>query len=181
MRKQNKLNFSLFVGLWTTLRLIIVTTIWIWHPLWGALLNIIIDGVDGHLFESLGVKRTTYEVYDKWLDLWFYFALFIYTIQHLQTSPLYWLLIILFIVRLLGILIFTKTNQEALLFAFPNLFEPVFLVVVGWPELFNSYGYVKVLVVIFIIKMFIEWWIHLAKFDLTSLILGKPTRWFKKS
>jgi len=133
------------------------------------------------MFETFGVKRNTYEIYDKWLDLWFYLALFLYTLNQLFNSPFYWLLIVLFFIRLAGILIFAKTNQEWILFALPNLLEPVFLVVVGWPELFITYGYVKVFTVIFVVKMFIEWWIHLAKFDLTSLILGKPTKWFKQS
>lgn len=179
MRKQNQRKFYLFISFWTILRLVAVITMWIWQPLWGALFNIFIDAIDGHMFESYGVKRDTYEIYDKWLDLWFYIAIFVYTLQKLTASPYYLLLIILFFLRLIGILAFAKFKHEWLLFIFPNLLEPVFLVVIGAPQLFNLYGELRVFLVIFMLKMAMEWWIHLAKLDLTSLILGKPTKWFK--
>lgn len=175
--KQKKL--SLFVAFWTVLRLVAVITLWWWNPFWAAMFNIFIDAIDGHIFESFGVERNTYEIYDKWLDLWFYIALFVYTLQKLTTSPYYLLLIILFLIRLVGTLAFAKFNKEWLLFAFPNLFEPVFLVVVGFPQLFDWWGNLTVFGLIFVLKMFIEWWIHLAKLDLTSLLLGRPTRWYK--
>jgi hypothetical protein len=177
--KKNKKGYRLFVSFWTLLRIVAVITLWIWHPFWGALLNIIIDAVDGHMFESFGVKRNTYEVYDKWLDLWFYIALFVFVIQKLNGSPYYLILIILFFVRLIGILSYAKLNKEWLLFTFPNLFEPVFLVVVGFPQIFSIWGKLNVFLIIFVLKMFIEWWIHLAKLDFTSLVLGKPTKWYK--
>lgn len=179
MRKQNKKKFSLFVGFWTFLRLVAVVTLWIWHPFWGAVFNILIDAVDGHMFEAFGVKRNTYEIYDKWLDLWFYIAIFIYTLQKLTDSPYYWLLIILFVIRLIGILSYSKFNKEWLLFVLPNLLEPVFLVVVGFPVVFIWWGNLTVFAIIFVVKMFIEWWIHIAKLDLTSILIGRPTRWYR--
>jgi hypothetical protein len=176
---RTKKKFLLFVSFWTLLRFVAVITLWIWHPLWGALFNIFVDAIDGHMFESFGVDRDTYEIYDKWLDLWFYIAIFVFTLQQLQTSPYYLLLIILFFVRLAGILLYAKFEKEWILFALPNLLEPIFLVVVGFPHWFTQFGEPLVFGVIFITKMFLEWWIHLAKLDFTSIVLGKPTRWYK--
>jgi len=178
-QKKNKIKFSFFISFWTLLRLIAVITLWIWNPFWGAVLNILIDAVDGHMFESFGIQRDTYEVYDKWLDLWFYIAMAFYTYQFLQTSPYYLLLMGLFTMILVGILAFAKFNKEWLLFVLPNLFEPVFLVVVGFPQSFNLWGVTTVFSIVFVSKMFIEWWIHIAHLDLTSLIMGKPTKWFR--
>lgn len=181
MQQKKRKGYRLFVSFWTLLRLVAVITLWIWHPFWAAMFNIFIDAIDGHMFESFGVKRDTYEIYDKWLDLWFYIALFIFILQRMGDSPYYLLLIILFFVRLVGILAYARFSKEWLLFAFPNLFEPVFLVVVGFPQIFDLWGQPTTFAVIFFSKMFIEWWIHLAKLDLTSLVMGKPTRWFKES
>jgi hypothetical protein len=178
--KKYKKGFSFFVSLWTFLRITAVITIWTWDPFLGSLLNIFLDAIDGHIFEYFGLKRDTYEIYDKWLDLWFYFALALFTYQNLQNSPFYILLIVLFMIRLIGVLLFAKLNKEWLLFAFPNLFEPVFLVVVGFSHWLTPQGTPLVLGIIFVTKMIMEWWIHLAKLDLTSLILKKPTKWNKK-
>ncbi|MBT4652792.1 MAG: hypothetical protein HN981_00855 [Candidatus Pacebacteria bacterium] len=178
--KKYKDGFSLFVSFWTLLRIFAVITIWTWDPFLGSLFNIFIDAIDGHIFEYFGLKRDTYEIYDKWLDLWFYFALALFTYQNLQGSLFYLPLIWLFILRLTGILLFAKFNKEWLLFAFPNLFEPFFLVVVGFPHWLTPQGIPLVFWGIFVTKMLMEWWIHLAKLDLTSIILRKPTRWNRK-
>ena len=97
-------------------------------PLAGGLLAILIDLSDLLLRDTLDLGGVPdYQSLDKWLDQ-VYMACFLVVAlrwQGLERG----VAVGLYVFRLVGFLAFEATGERAILFLFPNVFEPWFLVV----------------------------------------------------
>ena len=154
--------------------------LWV-NVLWGFLINIVIDAVDGDIMQRLGCKRDWYQRWDKRLDMWFYVFLLVYGWLNFKEIWFLKLFLLTFLWRLVGELMFELSGKEWLLLVFLNIFSELFLLraVFGgvfsfnfllpgpWPAIIGLllYGLVK------------EWWIHVGKIDLTDLLTGKRHKW----
>ncbi len=169
-----------FIFWWTGLRIGAVFFLWI-HPLAGYIVNILLDAVDGDILERLKIKRDWYEQWDKALDLWFYCALAAYILLHIPASTIKTILLSLFAFRLLGSFLFTISNKEWFLFLFPNVFSELFVIWLLFPKLADweyllpaPFAFIAVL---FVFSLFKEWWIHIAKIDISDMLTGKKKKW----
>ncbi|MCJ7827977.1 hypothetical protein MUP65_02435 [Patescibacteria group bacterium] len=133
-------------------------------PLLAVILTLIADSLDYDFLAFFGVKRQSYQLFDKYLDFGWYIFILIY----LSFQPLsVWLwicFVALFVYRLIGEVIFCLTKDEKYLFFFANLFEPVFWLWLIFPALFSHLT--TVLVVVFMLlpfKLLQEHIIHVAK------------------
>lgn len=107
------------------LRLIIPLTIFR-YPLWGGLASLIVDAADTNIIKPFGVEIPNYTTTDKYLDIYYLTIELIVSLSWFNklarnTS------IFLYAWRLIGVLAFSITHIQSLLFVFPNLFENFFL------------------------------------------------------
>jgi hypothetical protein len=136
-------------------------------PLAGGLLAIAIDLSDLLLRDTLDLGGVPdYQSLDKWLDQ-VYMACFL--IVALRWNGLErGLAVGLYVFRLVGFLAFEATGERALLFLFPNVFEPWFLVVAAVhrfkPELrWTRRTFAPTFVLLVGIKELQEWALHVGR------------------
>jgi hypothetical protein len=180
MLPRTSVNKKLFIIAWTLLRIIAVLLLW-WNLVIGFAINILLDAVDGDILERLKIKRSWYQKWDKILDYWFYCALLVYALQYFSWRVIL-LLLFFFVLRTIGLLLFTYTKHEWLLFIFPNIFSELFIIYVIFPKAFEISWLIPAPWPLIIGLMFVclikEWWIHIAKIDLTNLLFSRSRkRW----
>jgi hypothetical protein len=136
-------------------------------PLAGGLLAILIDLSDLLLRDTLDLGGVPdYQSLDKWLDQ-VYMACFL-------AVALRWngiertLAIALYLFRLVGFLAFEATGERALLFLFPNVFEPWFLVVAAVHHFRPGFRWSRsalaaTFVALLAVKEVQEWALHIGK------------------
>lgn len=135
-------------------------------PVFSTLTSWLFDLIDAPLFRGAGFTRLKYQLIDKHLDFYWYTISLYYAYHNL---PFFSLLIILYILRLIGQLIFYITKKEEYFILFPSFYEFVFWLLI-FVHTLPSYGYllnpphlIRVLGILFVIKMGQEILIH--KFD----------------
>jgi hypothetical protein len=169
---------KLFIIAWSLLRIVAVLLLW-WNLVIGFAINILLDMVDGDILERLKIKRSWYQNWDKLLDYWFYCALLTYAVLYF-TSPILTLLIALFAWRTIGLLMFIYLNKEWLLFVFPNIFSELFLVYILFPRLLEISWSITApwpaIIGMLIFCLFKEWWIHIAKIDVSNLLFSRSRK-----
>jgi len=142
-------------------------------PQVALLFSFFLDAIDGDLLETfVGLKRMTYQKYDKLLDSWWLFFVMIYLLQ-VDAPHLGWYLF-LFLYRMFGVLIMMVRDEEWLLFVFPNVFESVFAVFLFFPswiewKLFSVPAPATIVFALTILALVREYWLHVADRDLFDL------------
>lgn len=91
--------------------------------------NFVLDGIDGDLLVPLGLPNETYQPVDKLTD-WLTYVVIV-ALAYRQGWPIRWLMLGLFLFRSVGQAAFLLSGNELVLALFPNLLEPLFLVVVS--------------------------------------------------
>ena len=177
---QKKLSKNIFISNpfilpWTLIRIFSVTLLW-WNVLWGMIITLFLDAVDGDIMERLSIRRNWYSQWDKWLDLWFYGALAAYIFTTFEPSSIKTLLLGLFFYRLIGNVLFALTKKEWFLFLFPNIFTDFFLLWLLIPNIITENLPLSVTLAVLgsLIK---EWWIHIARLDITNLLTHRKKKW----
>lgn len=135
-------------------------------PLAGGLLAILVDLGDLLLIDLLDLGGVPdYQALDKWLDQ-VYLAAFL-VVAWRWMDPARAVAVGLYVFRLAGFVVFEATGERALLLAFPNVFEPWFLLVaaVGDRRVASwSRGRVVVaLAAVTALKLAHEWALHGAR------------------
>lgn len=171
IRHQTHKGFKLTLFTLIVVRLIIPLIIFI-NPAISAVLEIFVDTVDGDILRRYYKwDRLNYQVYDKYLDFWWYIAILIFSVIQIHNPWVLFLIIVFFLVRLAGQIIFVVTKSEEILLYFPNVIEPVFLVYLLVPDLLSTFrSLIITTVFLIIIKVFVEYWIHIWKFSLGDII-----------
>ncbi|MBI2011947.1 hypothetical protein HYS91_04215 [Candidatus Daviesbacteria bacterium] len=88
------------------------------YSLWG---NYFLDVVDGDILLSLGMSAVTYQVIDKFADFISYIFMLILGLRW-QIKKI---IVILFIYRIIGQVLFFITGNELVFFYFQNFLEPL--------------------------------------------------------
>ena len=164
------------------LRILVAPLIFIW-PLSAIILSFFLDIIDIEFASRKVLTLSEYERYDKALDLWWYLNTMTFSWFHLPNYR--FLLLILFIFRTIGKIIFFLKNNRRIFFLFPNFFENIFLLIffslyfkqlnflLDKKHLFIS------LSIVVLLKILQEWWVHIAKISISEDFFGRKRNWKK--
>jgi hypothetical protein len=148
------------------------------YPLPAILACLAVDAVDQTLFQVfIDFDLTDYQSYDKALDIFYLTIAMLSMYRNWEYQPAVRIGIVLFALRLLGVMWFELSNQRALLVVFPNAFEYYFifyeLLRSRWsPQRLTRREFMWAAVGIWILKLPHEYWIHMAGLDFTDAIKG---------
>jgi hypothetical protein len=95
-------------------------------PFWFGWANFVLDTIDGDLLVPLGLADSTYQPIDKVADWATYIGMLV-AAYRFDWSIKRWVLV-LFVYRSIGQVLFLATGAEWWLFVFANFLEPLFLV-----------------------------------------------------
>ncbi|PIP62556.1 hypothetical protein COW98_03360 [Candidatus Roizmanbacteria bacterium CG22_combo_CG10-13_8_21_14_all_35_9] len=154
------------------LRILSAPLILIW-PTTAIILSFSLDVIDAD-FAHYVVSKKQYQIIDKALDFW----VFLYEmILAWQLFPVFRnFLLFLFLWRMIGTLIFYFTGERKLFLIFANYFENAFFVIFfrNYIPKINLYFLIGIS---FIIKLFQEWFIHVADLSVREDILKSKRKW----
>ncbi len=103
------------------------------YPIPAYLFCSFLDIIDGQVAYEADLSWRQYSTYDKLLDYWLYVGIILYSYR-LEIFPI---ILILFVIRSIGQIIFLVTNKDKYLFWFPNILERFFVLylIVGGHEI----------------------------------------------
>lgn len=155
----------------------IVPSIMLWFPLFGLWGNFVLDVIDGDILLALGMEENVYQVVDKFADLISYIFMLILGIRWGIKNTV----IVLFVYRLIGQILFFITGNEIYFFLFQNFLEPLMLIYVllilmkkSENKAFIVYRkhIILIWIGIFLYKFLNEWYLHYANIDISLIIFG---------
>ncbi len=98
----------------------------VFTPFWFGWANFVLDTIDGDLLVPLGLADSTYQPIDKIAD-WATYIGMLAAAYRFDWSIKRWVLV-LFVYRSIGQVLFLASGAEWWLFVFANFLEPLFLV-----------------------------------------------------
>lgn len=165
------LSYTIILGC----RLISGLLIFIW-PLPAIITSTLFDLVDAEFAAKARLNRHVYQLIDKTVDLYWLTLTLIYSYANLITY--FNLLFILYLYRFTGQILFYFTKKRFFLFVFANYYENVFIVLFFFSHSSSVY---LLLVLVMILKIIQEWFIHIAKLSIREDFLKLGKRRWKKS
>lgn len=156
----------------------IVPVLLIWFPFAGSWANYVLDVVDGDILQYFGMQDYQYQTIDKAAD---YFS-YIMMVVAAWKWRIRFTVILLFVYRTIGQILFFLTRDEMMFFYFQNFLEP--LIMIYSLIRFRYKGdmvkthktYLKHIVLIWGIilgyKLWNEWYLHFANIDLSTFFFG---------
>ncbi len=159
----------------TVFRLVIPFFLWR-YPLIVTVGSVFLDTFDVEFFR-LAVRSTKgnlYQTLDKGLDFYWYVFAFIYALA----TPFWLLFSVLFVIRLVGVVVFLLTKERKAFFFFPNIFENFFIfyiLVEAFPQFSYLLTFPSILwagLVVVGLKVFQEYLANIAGFSLHRTIFG---------
>lgn len=159
---------------------IICSPLIFFQPVLAIILSVFLDIIDGD-FANTVVTKKQYQLIDKNLDLWWFInIMFFISIKYPDLKNYF---LFLFIYRLIGQSIFYATKNRGVLLFFPNFFEWIFyLVFIGinyYPSLLVGQTFYIILALIIIIKIYQEWFLHVADLSLKEIVFKTKRDWKK--
>ena len=150
----------------------LLPVLYLWFPFAAGWGNWVLDSVDGDLLMPAGLDFGLYQNLDKAADWVTYLFIFIWGWRR----PIRREITATFALRTVGQVLFFATQNEMMLFYFPNLLEPLFLVYVtmarfrGWEQAQAIYRAKLVWIWLFILiyKFQDEWFTHVVNVDRTE-------------
>jgi hypothetical protein len=167
-------------GIIVVLRIIVPLLIW-FSPFLITVIAIFLDAIDVEFACRRVLTKKQYQDFDKALDYWWFTNAFVFAVI---SWPEYRILMLgLFLIRTVADVLFRLTKKRICYFYFPNFFENVFvLILVGrtfWqtqildkPTVFWS-----LFVLVCAVKLFQEWFIHVAQYSVEENVLKKKRAW----
>ena len=162
------------------LRILVAPLIFIW-PLLAIILSFFLDVIDIEFASRKVLTLPEYEKYDKALDLWWYFNAMAFSWFYLPDYK--FLLLILFIFRITGSIIFFLKNDRRIFFLFPSFFENIFFLIffsLNFKQLnflLDKKYFLFSLSASILLKIFQEWWVHIAQISISEDFFGKKRQW----
>ncbi|MFA6390117.1 MAG: hypothetical protein WCX78_00055 [Patescibacteria group bacterium] len=161
------------------LRILTAPLIFVW-PLISIILSVFLDLIDAD-FAHMVVSKKHYQLIDKNLDLWWFINIMIFSNINYPDYKIF--LLILFIYRLIGQFVYYISRYRGILLFFPNFFEWVFILIFFgknyFPLILQGTTYILILIVIFIVKIFQEWFFHIADLSIREDFLKIKRDWKK--
>lgn len=147
------------------------------YPLPAILVCLVVDGADQTVLQLFtGADLSGYQAYDKALDIFYLTIAMLATMRNWTHRSAVRIAQVLFYQRLLGVFLFEFIHWRPLLFLMPNTFEYFFIFYEGvrcywFPERMSRRFYLRVAVYIWaLIKIPQEYWLHIARLDVTDVI-----------
>lgn len=154
-----------------------VPALLLWFPFPAAWGNYFLDVIDGDILAQLGMQENTYQLIDKTADYVSYIFMLIVGLRWRIRRTI----LILFIYRTIGQVLFFITRNELFFFYFQNFLEPLVMIYTLLVFLRKSeakaYGTYKrhfklIWGIILAYKLWNEWYLHFANIDLSLFIFG---------
>ncbi len=146
-----------------------------YFPLPGVLACLILDAADQTIFQQFpGIELDRYQSYDKALDIYYLAITYLATMRNWTNRPAFRMSQFLYYYRLVGVVAFEISQLRLLLLIFPNTFEYFFIFYEAVRLRWNTARLGKWAVVIATVMIWVfiklpqEWWIHIAKLDVTE-------------
>ncbi|WP_127506868.1 hypothetical protein [Actinoplanes solisilvae] len=145
-------------------------------PLPAILASLVLDGVDQTIFQAFGHDPPQYQGYDKAMDVYYLAVAYLSTMRNWTSRPAVQVARFLYFYRLVGVVAFELADWRPLLLIFPNTFEYFFIayevIRLRWdPARIRLRTWIIIAATIWIVvKLPQEWWIHVAKLDVTDLM-----------
>jgi len=150
-------------------------------PLPGVIAALIIDAIDQTIFQTFtNLDLEGYQGYDKALDIYYLTIAYIATMRNWTNLFAYKVSRFLWYYRLFGVTLFELTyeppGERWLLLIFPNTFEYFFIfyefVRLRWDpvRLTKRANIIAAAFIWIVIKLPMEWWIHIAQLDMTDFL-----------
>jgi len=152
-------------------------------PLPAIVAALVIDAADQTIFAAFDVEPENYQGYDKALDIFYLTVAYISTLRNWTEDVAFRTAQVLWYYRLAGVVAFELTGARALLLVFPNTFEYFFVfyevVRLRWnPIRLGTRQVIGAAAAIWVfVKLPQEWWIHIAKLDVTDMLADHPWSW----
>jgi hypothetical protein len=146
------------------------------YPLPAIIACLIVDAVDQTVFQVFGYDPPGYQGYDKAMDVYYLAVAYMATMRNWQNVAAFAVGRFLYFYRLVGVVAFELAQLRALLLVFPNTFEYFFIAYEGvrsrWnPLRWGLRAWLLVAAVIWVlVKLPQEYWIHVAKLDVTDTL-----------
>lgn len=152
-----------------------------YFPVPALISCLVLDTIDQTIFQQFpSISLAGYQQYDKALDIYYLTIAYLSTLRNWTNQPALLMARFLFYYRLVGDLLFELSEARWLLFVFPNTFEYFFLFYelcrLRWRQarMTKRVVIVSAVCIWVFIKLPQEWWIHLAKLDVTDSIGAYP-------
>ena len=148
----------------------------LWFPFLAGWSNFVLDSIDGDILIPLGLEDKNYQLIDKIADYTTYIFIVIWSWKKTIRREI----IAAFLIRTIGQFSFFMTRDEMMLFYFPNLVEPLFLIFAS-VEFFKGKDFAAkwykkniIWIWIFILayKFQDEWFTHVSNLDRTEFFKG---------
>ncbi len=145
-------------------------------PLPAILACLVVDAWDQSILALFTrVDPATYQAYDKALDIFYLSIAAFAVLRNWNRYAAAQIARLLFYLRLFGVLGFELTGWRPLLLVFPNAFEFYFIFYEAlrsrWSlTRFSTRFFVATAAVIWLIKLPQEYWIHVARLDVTDVL-----------
>ena len=152
------------------------------YPLGGFVAAFLLDVFDAPIASiispqgiAFGGDAITYNLLDKPLDLYFLFFAFLVSLRW-QNVLAKRTAIALFLLRALGVTLFSLTDSRYILFFFPNLIEffyLYYLISQRWFPRFSPDSPKKLLIILIVLlipKLINEYFVHVLKYTLVDII-----------
>lgn len=148
------------------------------NPFVGSWGNYFLDVIDGDILLELGLSDYNYQTIDKIADFFSYGIMLLVGFRWSIKRTI----IILFLYRMVGQILFFITRNEMMFFYFQNLLEPlvmaysILLFKNKWDDekAFKSYKkhFILIWIIILGYKIWNEWYLHFANIDLSTIFFG---------
>jgi hypothetical protein len=149
-------------------------------PLPGIIAALVLDAVDQTVFQLLGYDPPGYQGYDKAMDVYYLAVAYLATLRNWTSGPALQVARFLYFYRLIGVVAFELSGWRPMLLLFPNTFEYFFIAyelvrLRRNPARYDLRFWVLVAGGIWVlVKLPQEWWIHVAKLDVTDTVAAYP-------
>lgn len=156
---------------------IIVPASMLKFPLFGLWGNYFLDVADGDILLSLGMSEALYQTIDKSTDFISYIFMLILGLRWSIKK----IVIILFVYRIAGQILYFVTGNEIIFFYFQNFLEPLMMIYAlilfkqkDEQKTYLTYKkhFILIWTIVLAYKIWNEWYLHFANFDLSLLLFG---------
>jgi len=148
------------------------------YPIIVTITSTILDICDGYIAYRAKLRWQQYHLYDKILDLWWYFWIFLF----FANKPLFPVIAVLFIIRLVGQVVSLVKSDTKYLVWFPNIIEHFFLIYLltyafgDLSQWFSGRWVIIPLGLSLVIAEFHEYCLHARNIGLADILRTKCTK-----
>lgn len=154
-----------------------------YFPIVTILAQFLLDAIDGEYASKKVLSNRSYELIDKIFDTYWYLILLFYL--YLTIPEYFQIVLLLFVYRLVGVVLYMIHDERKYLFYFANLFQgPACLLIIinSWPQLeflITSWYFIYFVIGFILSKFAQEYFLHVKKASFIEVVFHKKKCWGK--